>query len=117
MTGITPRQCEFWLASLDPTVGSEIQKTRPVMIVSNDALNRTVPPGLSIVVPTTTTPGRSLHVPVVIPDQPPPYRKSYLMPEQVRTISHERLVKRLSEPVPDACSEVRKRIRILMSDD
>ncbi len=85
------------------------------MIVSNDALNRTVPPGLSIVVPTTTTPGRSLHVPVVVPDQPPPSRKSYLMPEQVRTIAHERLVKRLSKPVPDACSEVTKRIRILVS--
>lgn len=87
------------------------------MIVSNDALNRTDPPGLSIVVPATTTPGRSLHVPVVIPDQPAPARKSYLMPEQIRTISHERLVKRLSDPVPDACSEVRKRIRILLSDD
>lgn len=116
MTASFPRQGEFWLAALDPTVGSEIQKTRPVMIVSNDALNRTVPPGLSIVVPVTTTPGRSLHVPVVIPDQQLA-RKSYLMPEQIRTISHERLVKRLSDPVPDACSEVRKRIRILLSDD
>lgn len=117
MTASAPRQGEFWLAALDPTVGSEIQKTRPVMIVSNDALNRTVPPGLLIAVPATTTPGRSLHVPVVIPGQPPPARKSYLMPEQVRTISHERLVKRLSDPIPEICSEVTKRIRILVSSD
>lgn len=116
MTGRHSRRGEIWLAALDPTVGSEIQKTRPVMIVSSDALNRTVPPGLSIVVPATTTPGRSLHVPVVIPDQTPS-RKSYLMPEQVRTIARERLVKRLSDPIPDACAEVTRRIRILLSDD
>ncbi len=87
------------------------------MIVSNDALNRTVSSGLSIVVPATTTPGRTLHVPVVVADRTPPARKSYLMPEQVRTIAHERLVQKLSDPVPDVCSEVTRRIRILLSDD
>ncbi len=116
MTERYPRQGEFWLAALDPTVGAEIQKTRPVLIVSNDALNRTTPPGISIVVPTTTTAGRSLHVAVIIPDQPPPAKKSHLMPEQVRTISHDRLVKRLSGPVPGVHAEVVRRIRILLSE-
>jgi mRNA interferase MazF len=31
---------EIYFASLDPTIGSEINKTRPVLIVSNDANNR-----------------------------------------------------------------------------
>lgn len=43
---------DIWLATLDPTVGSEIQKTRPVLVVSPDSMNdhlRTV-----IVVPLTS---------------------------------------------------------------
>ncbi len=30
---------EIWLANLDPTVGGEIRKTRPVLVVSNDINN------------------------------------------------------------------------------
>jgi mRNA-degrading endonuclease toxin of MazEF toxin-antitoxin module len=32
------RRSEIWLINLDPTVGSEIRKTRPAVIVSNDAI-------------------------------------------------------------------------------
>ena len=34
------KRLDIWLAALDPTIGSEIQKTRPVLIVSNDHNNR-----------------------------------------------------------------------------
>ena len=44
------RREEIWLVSLDPTVGSEIRKTRPAVIASSDAL-RKLP--LPIVVPIT----------------------------------------------------------------
>jgi mRNA interferase MazF len=44
------KQGEVWLLSLDPTIGAEIQKTRPVIIVNNDALGK-LP--LKIVVPVT----------------------------------------------------------------
>jgi len=35
-----PKRSEIWLVNLDPTVGSEIKKTRPVVIVNSDALGR-----------------------------------------------------------------------------
>lgn len=35
-----PKRGEIWLVNLDPTVGSEIQKKRPAVIVSSDALGR-----------------------------------------------------------------------------
>ncbi|HET6201647.1 MAG TPA: type II toxin-antitoxin system PemK/MazF family toxin [Planctomycetota bacterium] len=35
-----PRRGEVWRVRLDPTEGSEIQKTRPVVVVSSDALGR-----------------------------------------------------------------------------
>jgi mRNA-degrading endonuclease toxin of MazEF toxin-antitoxin module len=34
------KRLEIWLAALDPTVGSEIQKTRPVLVVSNNQNNK-----------------------------------------------------------------------------
>ena len=34
-----PRRGEVWLVNFDPTIGSEIQKTRPALIIQNDASN------------------------------------------------------------------------------
>lgn len=36
---MSPRRAEIWLADLNPTLGSEIQKTRPVIIVSSDEIS------------------------------------------------------------------------------
>ena len=44
------KQGEIWLVNLDPTVGSEINKARPAVIVNDDALGR-LP--LKVVVPFT----------------------------------------------------------------
>jgi len=34
-----PRRGEVWLVSFDPSLGGEIQKTRPAVVLSNDAAN------------------------------------------------------------------------------
>lgn len=36
----TPRRSEVWLVSFDPTVGAEIRKTRPAIVLSSDAVGR-----------------------------------------------------------------------------
>ena len=36
---VSPRRGEVWWVAFDPSVGGEIQKTRPAVIVSNDAAN------------------------------------------------------------------------------
>jgi mRNA interferase MazF len=38
-TDPAPRRGEVWLVSFDPSVGDEIQKTRPAVVISNDAAN------------------------------------------------------------------------------
>ncbi len=50
--GLIMKRGEIFFATLDPTRGSEIRKTRPVIIVSNDAANRAA--GLVTVVPLTS---------------------------------------------------------------
>ena len=36
----TPQRGEIWLVNFDPTIGSEIRKTRPAVVVSSDAMGR-----------------------------------------------------------------------------
>jgi mRNA interferase MazF len=82
---------EVWLTTLDPTVGSEIQKTRPCLIVSPPELHdylRTV-----IVAPMTTgSKPSSYRVPIAFQGK----RGSILL-DQVRTLDKIRLRKRLGK--------------------
>lgn len=47
---------EIWWVEFDPSVGSEIKKTRPAVIISNDAANRNL--ARVVVVPLTSSTGR-----------------------------------------------------------
>ncbi len=83
------KRFEVWLVNLDPTVGSEIRKTRPAVIVSPDELNghlQTV-----IVVPLTT--GRAYPFRIATKVQG---KSGVAAIDQVRTIDKRRLVKRVS---------------------
>ena len=90
---------------LDPTVGSEIRKTRPCLIVSPDDLNarlRTL-----VIVPLTS--GSRLtrfRVPVTFEG-----RDGLLLPDQLRTVDRQRLVKRLGVVDETALSEVLRILR------
>ncbi len=80
---------EVWLAALDPAVGSEIQKTRPCLIVSPDELNS----GLrTVLVAPMTTGGRAspFRVPVRFRG-----KDGLVLPDQMRAIDKARLLKRL----------------------
>ena len=49
-TKLTPKRGEIWLVNFDPTVGAEIQKTRPAVVVSSDSVGK-IP--LKLVAPIT----------------------------------------------------------------
>lgn len=80
---------EVWLANFDPTVGHEIQKTRPCVIVSPDELNAVV---RTILVAPMTTGGwaTSFRVPVVFQG-----KDGLIVPDQMRSIDRRRLRKKL----------------------
>lgn len=80
---------EVWLVTLDPTVGSEIQKTRPCLIISPPEMNdylRTV-----IVAPMTTA-ARAAPYRIPLTFQG---KRGLILLDQVRTLDKIRLVKKL----------------------
>lgn len=84
-----PQRGEIWLAALDPAVGSEIQKTRPCVVVSPPEMNQHL---RTVVVARTTTGSRPAPFRVPISFQ----RKSGLvLLDQLRTLDRQRLVQRL----------------------
>ena len=78
---------EVWLVALDPTVGSEIQKTRPCVIVSPDELNATL---RTVIVVPMTTGSRSATFRVGVRFKG---KDGLALPEQVRSVDRGRLVK------------------------
>ena len=85
-----PRRGEIWWVNLDPSIGSEINKTRPCVVISNGVVNqhrRTV-----VVIPLSTSPRAA--PPVVVSVQCAG-RPAVAMIDQVRAIARERLKDRI----------------------
>jgi mRNA interferase MazF len=102
-------------ADPDPTRGREQAKPRPFVIVSVDQLNRS-PLGLSLAVPLTRTDfANALHLEVVPPEGGIPER-SFVMPEQIRALSHERINRRLGSLRTRTLTELLRRCRVLLRD-
>ena len=84
------RRGEIYFAALDPTVGAEGQKTRPVVVVSNNAANRAS--SVVTVVPLTSNVARVFPFEVLLPAARTGLAKdSKAMAQQVRTLDKARL--------------------------
>ena len=77
------------LVRLDPTLGSEIQKTRPCVVVSPDELNAHL---RTVIVAPMTTAGRAYPWRIRCRFQ---RRSGFVVLDQLRTVDRERLVKHL----------------------
>ena len=90
-----PRRGEIHLVSFDPTVGAEIRKTRPALVVQNDIANRHSP--ITIVAAVTShVDGRPYPTEVLLRAPEAGLRvDSIVLLNQIRSIDRRRLVKRL----------------------
>ena len=87
--GVVARRFDVHWVALDPTVGSEIQKTRPCVIVSPDELNERVP---TVIVAPMTTRGRPYPTRVSCRFDG---KEGRIVLDQLRTVDKRRLVNRM----------------------
>ena len=85
------KRFDVYLVNLDPTIGSEIKKTRPCLIISPDEMNRYIN---TVIVAPMTTKGRGYPTRVACKLQG---KRGQIVLDQIRTVDKARLVKRIGK--------------------
>lgn len=80
---------DIYLINLDPTIGSEIKKTRPCVIISPDEMNKHI---RTVIVAPMTTASKDYPTRVACQFMG---KKGYIVLDQIRTIDKTRLIKKL----------------------
>lgn len=83
------KRFDVYLVTLDPTQGSEIQKTRPCLVISPDEMNRFI---RTVIIAPMTSKGRDYPTRVGCTFQG---KTGQVVLDQIRTVDKVRLVKRL----------------------
>ena len=101
-----PRRGEIYLVAFDPTVGAEIQKTRPALIIQNDISNEHSP--LCIVAAITSKFDLPSYPTEVVMDQKESglLKPSAVLLNQIRSVDRARLIKRIGQ------ADVRTMLRV-----
>jgi mRNA interferase MazF len=89
--GVVVKRFDVFLVNLDPTIGSEIKKTRPCVIVSPEEMNRNI---ATVIIAPMTTKGKAYPTRVVCQFQG---KDGQIILDQIRTIDKTRLVKKLGQ--------------------
>lgn len=87
--GVVAKRFDVYLVALDPTVGSEIQKTRPCLVISPDEANQHI---ATVIVAPMTTQGRSYPTRVSCQFQG---KNGQIVLDQLRTVDKARLLRHL----------------------
>ncbi|NJR46765.1 MAG: type II toxin-antitoxin system PemK/MazF family toxin [Hyellaceae cyanobacterium CSU_1_1] len=89
--GLVVKRFDVFLVNLDPTLGSEIQKTRPCVVISPDEMNRNI---ATVIIAPMTTKGKAYPTRVVCQFQG---KDGQIVLDQIRTIDKIRLIKKLGQ--------------------
>jgi mRNA interferase MazF len=113
------RRGEIVTVSLDPARGSEAGKTRPAVVISNDAANATatrLSRGVITVVPVTSNTARIYPFQVLLPARQTGLpRDSKAQAEQVRSVAVERIGKRVGQLPASLITELDQALRVHLS--
>ena len=108
------KQFDIWTADLNPQIGTETGKIRPVLIIQTDLLNSLHPS--TIICPITTNVVKEsdilrVHIKKGISNMQQP---SDLMIDQIRAIDNKRFVQRIGELPADLRKRVTENLKIVL---
>ena len=98
--GMVVNRFDVYLINLDPTVGSEIQKIRPCLIISPDEMNKYI---RTVIVAPLTSAGKDYPTRVSCNFKK---KRGQIVLDQIRTIDKARLIKKLDSIDPETQLEV-----------
>jgi mRNA interferase MazF len=109
------KQYEIWIADLNPKMGTESGKTRPVVIIQTNLLNR-IPHPSTMICPVTTNVKKSAEVLRVHlkKDLADLRQDGDIMIDQIRAIDNRRLVKKVGELPFEIIEKVKDNVRICL---
>jgi mRNA interferase MazF len=108
--GVVVRRFDVFLFNLNPTVGSEIQKTRPCVVVSPDEMNRYIS---TVIIAPMTTKGKGYPTRIICQFQG---KDGQIVLDQIRTIDKTRLVKKLGQISQDEQKSVLNTLAEMFAD-
>ena len=115
---MTVKQYEIWIADLNPQIGTEPGKTRPVLVLQTNLLNQVDHPS-TIICPITTNVKREseilrIHMNKGVADVK---ENCDIMIDQIRAIDNKRLIKKVGKLPEDLIRKVAENIKIVLDLD
>jgi mRNA interferase MazF len=109
------KQYEIWTADLNPQIGTEPGKTRPVLVIQTNLLNA-IPHPSTMVCPITTQVEKDadilrVHLKKGMANL---YEDCDIMMDQIRAIDNKRLIRKLGDLPPALINQVKENIMIIL---
>ena len=109
------KQFDIWVADLNPRIGTEPGKKRPVVIVQTDLLNRAGHPS-TIICPLTTNVQKESNVLRIHLEKGNTelIMESDILVDQIRAIDNKRLVEKLGSIPPNAITQLKENLALIL---
>lgn len=104
------KQYDVYLVSLAPTIGHEVKKTRPCLIISPDVINTNLQ---TVIIAPMTTKSHSYPTRVKIQFKG---KEGYIVLDQIRTVDKARLLKNLGAITAETCQIIKETIKEMLVD-
>jgi mRNA interferase MazF len=109
------KQFEIWIADLNPQIGTEPGKTRPILVVQSNLLNK-VPHPSTLICPITTNVEKEaeilrVHLKKGLANL---HEDCDIMIDQLRAIDNKRLIKKVGDLPTDLIDKVKENIAIIL---
>jgi mRNA interferase MazF len=105
-----PKRSDIYLVNFDPTIGHEVKKSRPALIITNNINNEYSP--VLTVIPLSSNVSRVYPFDVLVPVIKGLDSESKIMVNQIRTVDKKRLIKKLTTVSQDIIEKVEAAIKL-----
>ena len=106
------KQYDIWLADLNPSIGTEPGKTRPVVVIQTNLLNNIHPS--TLICPITSQVNKDVQLLRVHLKKMQLEKPSDVLVEQIRAIDNKRLIKKLSVLTKEQIHTLKSNIKIVL---